>query len=62
MNPSHKAGAQTEPLGGQPAPGSKSSVKDFDEQITYQRAFEAVVWSQPAVGVYGIRRGSLQSA
>jgi hypothetical protein len=52
-----KTSAQTEPLGGQPAPGAKSSVKDFDEQITYQRAFEAVVWSQPAVGVYGIRRG-----
>jgi hypothetical protein len=49
--------AQTEPLGGQPAPGAKPSVKDFQEQITYQRAFEAVVWSQPAVGVYGIRRG-----
>jgi hypothetical protein len=50
--------AQTEPLGGQPAPGVKPSVKDFDEQITYQRAFEAVIWSQPAVGVYGIRRGT----
>jgi len=50
-------GAQTEPLGGQPAPGSKPSVKDFEEQVTYQRAFEAVIWSQPAIGVYGIRRG-----
>jgi hypothetical protein len=53
-----KTSAQTEPLGGQPARGAKSSVKDFNEQITYQRAFEAVIWSQPAVGVYGIRRGT----
>jgi hypothetical protein len=52
------AGAQTEPIGGQPAPGAKPSVKDFEEQITYQRAFEAVIWSQPAVEVYGIRRGT----
>ena len=54
---SASARAQTEPLGGQPAPGAKPSVNDFEEQITYQRAFEAVVWSQPAVAVYGIRRG-----
>ncbi|MBV8638137.1 MAG: DUF1254 domain-containing protein [Candidatus Eremiobacteraeota bacterium] len=48
---------QTEPLGGQPSPGAKPSVKDLEEQVVYQRAFEAVIWSQPAVGVYGIRRG-----
>jgi hypothetical protein len=52
-----RASTQTEPVGGQPKSGAKPSVKDFDGQITYQRAFEAVVWSQPAVGVYGIRRG-----
>ena len=46
-----------EPLGGQPAPGVKPSVKDLEEQVVYQRAFEAVIWSQPAVGIYGIRRG-----
>lgn len=51
------ASEQIEPLGGQPAPGARPSIKDFEEQITYQRAFEAVIWSQPAVGVYGIRRG-----
>lgn len=47
----------TEPLGGQPAPGAKPSEPDLEEQVLYQRVFEAVVWSQPAVGVYGIRRG-----
>ncbi len=49
--------AQTEPLGGQPALDAKLSVKDLEEQVAYQRAFEAVVWSQPAVGIYGLRRG-----
>jgi hypothetical protein len=51
------AQAQQEPLGGQLAPGAKASVKDFEEQVAHQRGFEAVVWSQPAEGVYGIRRG-----
>jgi len=46
-----------EPLGGQPAPGAKRSVRDLEEQVVYQRAFEVVVWSQPIVGLYGIRRG-----
>ncbi len=54
------ASAQTEPLGGQPPLGSKPSVKNLADQVTYQRAFEAVVWSQPAVMVYGIRRGMLE--
>ncbi|MBE7520882.1 MAG: DUF1254 domain-containing protein [Burkholderiales bacterium] len=52
------ASAQTEPLGGQPAPGSKASVPDLEEQVVYQRAFEAVIWSQPAVEVYRIRKGA----
>lgn len=47
---------QIEPLGGQPPLGSKPSVKSLEDQVAYQRAFEAVVWSQPAVGIYGIRR------
>jgi hypothetical protein len=46
-----------EPQGGQPPLGAKLSVKDLDEQVAYQRAFEAVIWSQPAVGIYGIRKG-----
>ncbi len=49
----------TEPVGGQPALGSMPSVKNLEDQVAYQRAFEAVVWSQPAVAVYGIRRGML---
>lgn len=51
------AWAQTEPAGGQPAPGAKASVADLAEQRIYQRAFEAVVWSQPAVSIYGSKRG-----
>ncbi len=42
----------TDPLGGKPPSGSKQSVKDLDYQVKYQRAFEAVLWSIPAVGVY----------
>ena len=50
--------SQTEPLGGQPSAGAKPSLKDIEEQVVYQRAFEAVIWSQPAVGEYGLRRGA----
>jgi hypothetical protein len=52
-----KAVAQTEPLGGQPKTDARPSVKDLDEQVVYQRAFEVVIWSQPAVAIYGLRRG-----
>src|SRR5262245_18014532 len=54
------AGAITEPLGGQPASGVKASVSNLADQVAYQRAFEAVVWSQPATAVYSIRRGMLE--
>ncbi|MCP3447611.1 DUF1254 domain-containing protein [Bradyrhizobium sp. CCGUVB14] len=47
-----------EPLGGQPPAGSSSSVKDFDYQIKYQRAFEAVLWNMPAIAIYSLRRGA----
>lgn len=50
----------TEPRGGQPRAGSKPSVNNFAEQVTYQRAFEAVVWSMPAMIKYGMRRASLE--
>jgi hypothetical protein len=50
----------TEPRGGQPPKGSKPSVKNFKEQVTYQRAFEAVVWSMPAMIKYGMRRASIE--
>ena len=49
----------TEPLGGQPPRNVRLSVKNLDEQILYQRAFEAVIWSQPAVNIYGFRRGMI---
>lgn len=49
--------AQIEPIGGQPAPGAKPSVNDLEDQVAYQRAFEAVIWSQPLLGIYGLRRG-----
>jgi len=47
----------TEPLGGQPAPGSKPSTNDLDAQVAYQRAFEAVIWAMPAVSIYRLRAG-----
>jgi hypothetical protein len=50
----------TEPRGGQPPKGAKPSVKNFTEQVMYQRAFEAVVWSMPAMIKYGMRRASLE--
>jgi hypothetical protein len=50
----------TEPRGGQPPMGSKPSVENFAEQVAYQRAFEAVVWSMPAMIKYGMRRASIE--
>ena len=50
----------TGPRGGQPPNGVKPSVKNFTEQVMYQRAFEAVVWSMPAMIKYGMRRASLE--
>ena len=47
----------TEPVGGQPPVGAKPSVTDLDYQVKYQRAFEAVIWSMPAIGTYGFIRG-----
>ena len=48
----------TEPLGGKPPAGSKPSVDDLTDQVTYQRAFEAVIWSMPAVAKYGLHRAT----
>jgi len=47
-----------DPLGGQPAKGSTPSIKDFDYQIKYQRAFEAVLWNMPAIAIYSFRRAA----
>jgi hypothetical protein len=54
------AQAQTEPIGGQPAHGAKPTVKDLEEQVAYQRAFEAVVWATPAVAIYRFRAGAFK--
>jgi hypothetical protein len=48
------------PLGGEPPAGSVSSVRDFDYQIKYQRAFEAVLWNMPAVAIYSFRRAGME--
>jgi len=48
----------TDPIGGKPPAGSKPSVPDLDYQVKYQRAFEAVLWSMPAVAVYGWFKGA----
>src|SRR5262249_4328605 len=52
------AGQPNEPLGGQPPAGSKPSVTDWDYQIKYQRAFEAVLWDMPAIAIYSFRRAA----
>ncbi|MFJ4193486.1 DUF1254 domain-containing protein [Pseudomonas sp. NPDC089534] len=50
----------TETQGGQPPPGSQTSIKDFDYQIKYQRAFEAVLWNMPAISIYSFRRAAFE--
>jgi hypothetical protein len=49
-----------EPLGGQPPVGSSSSVTDFEYQVKYQRAFEAVLWGMPAVAIYRFRAAAME--
>ena len=44
-----------EPRGGQPPAGSEPSVADFDYQLKYQRAFEAIMWGMPALAIYRFR-------
>lgn len=56
VNSLHAQTIPTDPLGGKPATGTKVSVKDLDYQVKYQRAFEAVLWSVPAIAVYGFYR------
>lgn len=54
-----RVGAQG-PVGGQPAPDARQSVADLDEQVAYQRAFEAVLWAMPASAIYRFRVGLLE--
>lgn len=49
-----------EPLGGQPPAGVGRSAEDLDYQLKYQRAFEAIVWSMPAVAIYRFRAAALE--
>lgn len=51
----------TQTLGGQPPSGTTASVKDFDYQIKYQRAFEAVLWAMPMTSIYSFRRGAFEN-
>src|SRR5690349_3169496 len=47
-----------QPLGGQPPKEATASIRDFDDQIKYQRAFEAVLWNMPAIAIYSLRRAA----
>lgn len=47
----------TDPIGGKPPAGLKPSVEDLDYQVKYQRAFEVVLWSMPAVSIYRFNEG-----
>jgi len=49
------------PLGGQPAEGASPSVKDFDYEVKYHRAFEAVLWNMPATAIYRMRAGAFEA-
>jgi hypothetical protein len=49
-----------EPLGGQPPAGTTASVRNFDYQLKYQRAFEAVLWFAPAVAIYRFRAAAFE--
>ena len=49
-----------EPVGGQPPPGSTAPTQNFDDQIKYQRAFEAVLWFVPAVAIYRFRAAAFE--
>ena len=53
-----KSEMPTDPIGGKPPAGSAPSVADLDYQVKYQRAFEAVLWSMPAIAIYGFHRAS----
>ena len=35
-------------------------MKDFEYQIKYQRAFEAILWNLPAIAIYSFRRAAFE--
>lgn len=52
----------TDPLGGKPPADTKASFSNFGtfkDQVLYQRAFEAVLWSVPMVNKRGLRHATL---
>ena len=55
-----RVAAQTEPVGGQPPPGTHQSVNDLELQVAYQRAFDAVLWAMPALAIYRLEVGFLE--
>lgn len=57
----HGAGDKGETQGGFPPAGATCSIVDFDYQIKYQRAFEAVLWNMPAVAIYSFRRAAFKN-
>ena len=57
----HGAGDKGETQGGMPPAGAVCSVTDFDCQLKYQRAFEAVLWNMPAVAIYSFRRAAFSN-
>jgi hypothetical protein len=52
------ARTQNDPIGGKPQADTHVSVENFEYQIKYQRAFEAVLWSMPAIAIYGIYKAA----
>ena len=55
------ANKRSEPVGGQPLRGTLASVLSLEEQVAYQRAFEATIWGMPALGIYGLRTGFMSA-
>jgi len=57
VTPYEARAKRTEPTAGRPPLGIRVSVENLEEQVAYQRAFEASVWAMPALGIYGLRQG-----
>ena len=61
-NVSHAQRFPAESGAGQPPRGTKVSVANLDEQVAYQRAFEATLWFMPALGIKGLTDGFMADA
>ena len=52
----------TEPRGGHPPQDVKQlTAQELESQVTYQRAFEAVIWSVPAVSISQLYRAAIEN-